>query len=108
WLGREMPTWPAPLPIRVTVQMDGAGGATTFVYGPGGVEKQDMHIEGRYDRLLASVLPPEITHTRFAPHHPLPGPRSAHHGRAGPTRAGRCCRRTSRSAIATTRSPAAS
>ena len=28
WLGREMPTWPAPCPVRVTVQVNGAGGAT--------------------------------------------------------------------------------
>jgi hypothetical protein len=80
WLGREMPTWPTPLPVRVTVQMDGAGGATTFVYGPGGVEKQDMHIEGRYDRLLASVLPHEITHTVFAHYYRCPVPRWADEG----------------------------
>jgi hypothetical protein len=80
WLGREMPTWPAPLPVRVTVQMDGAGGATTFVYGPSGVERQDMHIEGRYDRLLASVLPHEITHTVFAHYYRCPVPRWADEG----------------------------
>jgi hypothetical protein len=80
WLGREMPTWPTPLPVRVTVQMDGAGGATTFVYGPSGVERQDMHIEGRYDRLLASVLPHEITHTVFAHYYRCPVPRWADEG----------------------------
>jgi len=80
WLGREMPTWPAPLPVKVTVQLDGAGGATTFVYGPYGVERQDMHIEGRYDRLLASVLPHEITHTVFAHYFRCPVPRWADEG----------------------------
>jgi hypothetical protein len=80
WLGREMPTWPAPCPIKVTVQMDGAGGATTFIYGPNGVEEQRMHIEGRYDRLLASVLPHEITHTVFAHYFRCAIPRWADEG----------------------------
>jgi len=82
WLGREMPTWPAPCPVRVTVQMEGAGGATTFVYGPGGVERQDMHIEGRYDRLLNSVLPHEITHTVFAHYYRCAMPRWSDEGGA--------------------------
>ncbi len=80
WLGREMPQWPAPCPIRVTVQVDGAGGATTFEYGPEGVERQHMHIEGRYDRLLNSVLPHEITHTVFAYYYRCPVPRWADEG----------------------------
>ncbi len=80
WLGREMPTWPAPLPVKVTVQLDGASGATTFGYGPSGVEWQEMHIEGRYDRLLASVLPHEITHTVFAHYFRCPVPRWADEG----------------------------
>ncbi len=80
WLGREMPQWPAPCPIRVTVQVDGAGGATTFEYGPEGVERQHMHIEGRYDRLLNSVLPHEITHTVFAYYYRCPAPRWADEG----------------------------
>ena len=80
WLGREMPQWPAPCPIKVTIQVDGAGGATTFEYGPEGVERQHMHIEGRYDRLLNSVLPHEITHTVFAYYYRCPVPRWADEG----------------------------
>lgn len=80
WLGREMPTWPAPCPLKVTVQLDGAGGATEFGYGPNGVEWQRMHIEGRYDRLLASVLPHEVTHTVFAHYYRCPVPRWADEG----------------------------
>jgi hypothetical protein len=82
WLGREMPTWPAPCPVEVTVQMEGAGGATTFVYGPSGVEQQKMHIEGRYDRLLNSVLPHEVTHTVFAHYYRCAMPRWADEGGA--------------------------
>ena len=68
-----MPPWPQRCPIEVTVTRDGAGGATTFGYNDrGGVDWQEMHIEGRLDRLLNSVLPHEITHTVFTPLLPLP------------------------------------
>src|SRR5438093_1349036 len=68
WLGREMPPWPQPCPVRITVQMANAGGATEFDFDPqrGGVAAMRMHIEGPYERLLHSVLPHEITHTVFA------------------------------------------
>jgi hypothetical protein len=39
-----------------------------------------MHIEGSYDRLLASVLPHEITHTVFAHYYRCPVPRWADEG----------------------------
>ena len=87
WLGREMPNWNQPLPIRVTVTLNGAGGATEFRFDNGQVLEQNMHIEGSLDRLLSSVLPHEITHTVFAYHFRCPLPR-------GPTRAAPCCRRT--------------
>lgn len=80
WLGREMPNWRTPCPLRVTVTMDGAGGATTFEYGNGEVMHQHMHIEGSLDRLLASVLPHEVTHTVFAHHFRTPVPRWADEG----------------------------
>lgn len=80
WLGREMPPWRAPCPLRVKVTMDGAGGATTFEYGNGEVLHQHMTIEGSYDRLLASVLPHEITHTVFAHYYRCPVPRWADEG----------------------------
>ena len=66
WLGQEMPQWPQPCPLRVTVTMNPAGGATSFIYDQGQVLGQDMHIEGSLERLLNSVLPHEVTHTVFA------------------------------------------
>ena len=66
WLGKEMPNWPAPCPLRVTVSMDGPSGATEFTFGMGGVTSQRMQIQGPLDRLIHSVLPHEITHTVFA------------------------------------------
>lgn len=69
WLGYEMPNWQKPCPLNVTVSMQGPSGATSFVFNPGpqgGVLDMDMQITGPLDRLLASVLPHEITHTVFA------------------------------------------
>jgi hypothetical protein len=80
WLGREMPPWRMPCPLHVKVTMNGAGGATTFEYGQGEVLNQHMQIEGSLDRLLASVLPHEVTHTVFAHYFRCPVPRWADEG----------------------------
>jgi hypothetical protein len=82
WLGREMPTWGQPCPIRVTVTMGGAGGATSFAFDNGQILHQQMHIEGSVERLLNSVLPHEVTHTVFAYHYRMPLPRWADEGGA--------------------------
>jgi hypothetical protein len=80
WLGKEMPTWPAPCPLRVNVSMDGPSGETEFTFGSGGVSSQRMTIRGPLDRLIYSVLPHEITHTIFAYHFKAPVPRWADEG----------------------------
>lgn len=80
WLGRELPQWPQPCPLRVTVSMDGPSGATEFTFGPGGVTSQRMQIQGPLDRLIHSVLPHEVTHTIFAHHFRSPVPRWADEG----------------------------
>ncbi len=81
WLGREMPPWPQPCPVSVKVTAGGAGGATTFDFD-GGRISQAMSIEGSLDRLLASVLPHEVTHTVFAYYFGCPVPRWADEGGA--------------------------
>jgi hypothetical protein len=80
WLGQEMRPWGQPCPLRVTVTMNGAGGATSFAFDNGQILSQDMHIEGSLDRLLVSVLPHEVTHTVFAYHFRTPVPRWADEG----------------------------
>jgi hypothetical protein len=80
WLGREMPQWPEPCPIKVTVTLDGAGGATSFAFDRGQVLGQNMQIEGSYERLVNSVLPHEVTHTVFAYYFRCPVPRWADEG----------------------------
>jgi hypothetical protein len=80
WLGREMPQWPQPCPLHVQVNMEGPSGATSFQFGQGQVMGMKMEIQGPLDRLLASVLPHEITHTVFAHHFRQPVPRWADEG----------------------------
>ncbi len=80
WLGTEMPPWPRPCPLRVVLSMNGSGGATTFSYDQGQVLSQEMQIEGTLERLRASVLPHEVTHTVFAYAFRRPVPRWADEG----------------------------
>ena len=82
WLGQEMPQWPEPIPLRVTILRDGSSGATEFGFDRGYILSQRMHIEGPLDRLTASVLPHEITHTVFAYYFRQPLPRWADEGGA--------------------------
>ena len=80
WLGQEMPPWPEPCPLHVTVTMSGAGGATSFAFDRGRILSMEMNIEGPLDRLLSSVLPHEVTHTVFAHYYRTPVPRWADEG----------------------------
>jgi hypothetical protein len=80
WLGKELPPWPAPCPIRVKLTRGEAGGVTSFGFNRGGVSDQDMSVEGRLDRILASALPHEVTHTVFAAYFGGPMPRWADEG----------------------------
>ncbi len=80
WLGYEMPPWQHPCPLYVTVNAEGPSGATSFHFGQGTILGMKMEIQGPLDRLLASVLPHEITHTVFAHHFRQPVPRWADEG----------------------------
>jgi hypothetical protein len=80
WLGHAMPRWSERCPITVKVTMGGPGGATSFVFDQGRVLRMNMEIEGPLDRLLASVLPHEVTHTVFAYYFRRPVPRWADEG----------------------------
>ncbi len=79
WLGYEMPTWGRPCPLRVTLAGN-SGGATEFAFDNGRILSITMHIEGSPDRLLASVLPHEVTHTVLAYYFRTPIPRWADEG----------------------------
>src|SRR5262249_42772271 len=79
WLGYDVPAWAKPCPLFVQVTMAGTSGATTFDFGHNPI-RQRMEIRGPLDRLLASVLPHEITHTVFAYYFRCPVPRWADEG----------------------------
>jgi hypothetical protein len=80
WLGHEMGPWPQRCPLYVQLSMEGPSGATSFNFGPTGVLGMKMEIQGPLDRLIASVLPHEITHTVFAYYFRCPVPRWADEG----------------------------
>lgn len=80
WLGQELPPWSSPCPIRVKLTGGEAGGITSFGFAGGRVSDQEMSVEGRLDRILASALPHEVTHTIFAAYFGGPMPRWADEG----------------------------
>jgi hypothetical protein len=63
WLGEQLPNWTRPCPVRVVLTQGEAGGLTSFGFSKKGVVDQEMKLEGRLDRILASALPHEVTHT---------------------------------------------
>ena len=81
WLGEELPPWRGPCPIQANVSDRlGAGGVTSFTFGPQGAGEWQMTVQGSAQRVLDSVLPHEITHTVFATHFGQPLPRWADEG----------------------------
>jgi len=81
WLGRPLPRWSRPCPIKAQVAPHlGAGGATSFVFDKGEVFNWTMTVQGSEERIIDSVLPHEITHTIFASHFRRPLPRWADEG----------------------------
>jgi hypothetical protein len=80
WLGHEMPNWDRPCPVRVRLTAGEAGGVTSFGFHQRRVTDQNMTVEGRLDRILASALPHEVTHTVFAAFFGGPMPRWADEG----------------------------
>ena len=80
WLGHDLPAWSTPCPIRVKLTAGEAGGLTSFGFNQGRVTDQSMTVEGRLDRILASALPHEVTHTIFASYFGGPMPRWADEG----------------------------
>ncbi len=80
WLGRDLPNWERPCPVKVRLTPGEAGGVTSFGFHEGHVTDQTMTVEGRLDRILASALPHEVTHTVFAAFFGGPMPRWADEG----------------------------
>ena len=66
--------------MRVKLTRGEEGGLTSFGFNRGKVSDQSMSVEGRLDRILASSLPHEVTHTIFAAYFGGPMPRWADEG----------------------------
>ncbi|MFQ3593212.1 MAG: hypothetical protein SNJ82_08505, partial [Gemmataceae bacterium] len=82
WLGREIPNWPQRCPLEVVVNFGQSGGFTQFMLGGGSYLPTKMQVEGKMERIIASVLPHEITHTVMAHYFGRPVPRWADEGGA--------------------------
>ncbi|MDR3621360.1 MAG: hypothetical protein P4L85_18560 [Paludisphaera borealis] len=80
WLGKELADWTRPCPVKVKLTGGEAGGLTSFGFDHGHVTDQSMVVEGRLERILASALPHEVTHTIFAAYFGGPMPRWADEG----------------------------
>jgi hypothetical protein len=80
WLGKELPNWSSPCPIKVKLTTGEAGGVTSFGFARGKVTDQEMSVEGRLERILACAVPHEVTHTVFAAFFGAPMPRWADEG----------------------------
>lgn len=79
WLGKELPPWPTPCPVRVIAGDHlAAQGVTTYNRSP--VRDFQMEVVGSPQRILDSVLPHEVTHTILATHFGRPLPRWADEG----------------------------
>lgn len=82
WLGKELPPWRKPCPIKVKVGQIGAGGATRFSFDNGQVFNWNMQVQGTLERILDSVIPHEVNHTILACYFRRPIPRWADEGAA--------------------------
>ena len=80
WLGHELPAWATPCPVHVVITKGEGGGITSFGFQQGRVTDQRMTVEGRLERILASAIPHEVTHTIFASYFGGPMPRWADEG----------------------------
>src|SRR5690348_1409559 len=75
-----MPICTVQLAIQLSPTPGEAGRLKSFGFAGGRVSDQTMTVEGRLDRILASALPHEVTHTIFAAYFGGPMPRWADEG----------------------------
>ncbi|MEM6473742.1 MAG: hypothetical protein AAF802_29555 [Planctomycetota bacterium] len=78
WLGRRLPRWSSPCPIKVVAGQLAAQGVTRYDRFTG--SNFQMEVIGTPERILDSVLPHEVTHTVLATHFRGPLPRWADEG----------------------------
>lgn len=68
WTGQELPAWPTPCPVEVTIESHSGGGATMWTEKdpqPGGTFRLNdlkMVMEGTEQAILENVAPHEVDH----------------------------------------------
>ncbi len=97
WLNKELPDWAEPCPIRVTITSKTINSSSEFQFQDAPVASKErvivkdktrivkrggMILEGPLDRILADLLPHEVTHTILAEWRGDPLPRWADEGAA--------------------------
>lgn len=83
WLGKELPTNTSRIELRYRYADNLGGGATSFTFFAGQAVCTGTTVEGHADRVLADVVPHEITHqVLLAGHFGRPLPRWADEGAA--------------------------
>src|SRR5205823_10913410 len=66
WLGKELPVWAEPCPLRVKVTAQRASGVTAFQFTDERFKILSMELEGRRDGIVKDSLPHEVTHAVLA------------------------------------------
>jgi hypothetical protein len=86
WLGKELPAWEKPCPVKVFVTLGPPGGRSGFTFA--GTEKapavggMTMEVAGPLDAIVGGVLPHEVMHCVVTTHFGRPVPRWADEGLA--------------------------
>ena len=87
WLGKELPTWEKPCPVRVCITLGPPGGRSGFTFSNLGSRKSavsgmTMEVTGPLDVIVGGVLPHEVMHCVVTTHFGRPVPRWADEGLA--------------------------
>jgi hypothetical protein len=82
WLGAELPDWPTPCRMEVSLTPGRIGGVSTFDFNAPAASWSPvrMCLSGDLEGILANCLPHEVTHTILADHFRRPVPRWADEG----------------------------
>jgi hypothetical protein len=87
WLGKELPAWERPCPVRVCICLTPPGGRSGFTFVNEGSTKSavsgmTMEVTGPLDAIVCGVLPHEVMHCVVTTHFGKPVPRWADEGLA--------------------------
>jgi hypothetical protein len=82
WLERDLPDWPSPCQVYVSIDLGRTAGRTDIAFSKGRVLTQRVEVQGPLERVLKGALPHELTHVLFAHYFGVQPPRWADEGGA--------------------------